>query len=61
MEDKTARSAPGGYRGQAGLTGTEDTAGGEHRLGKPGKDGWRGGSEVDAAVEDREHRLVKPG
>jgi hypothetical protein len=27
MEDTTARSAPGGYRGQAGLTGTEDTAG----------------------------------
>jgi hypothetical protein len=37
MEDTTARSAPGGYRGQAGLTGTEDTAGGEHRLVQPGR------------------------
>jgi hypothetical protein len=27
MNDTTVRSAPGGYRGQAGLTGTEDTAG----------------------------------
>jgi len=26
MEDTAARSAPGGYSGQAGLTGTEDTA-----------------------------------
>ena len=27
MEDTTTRSAPGGYRGRAGLPGTEDTAG----------------------------------
>ena len=43
------------------MTGTEDTAGSEHRLVKPGRDGWSGGCRVDAAVEDREHRLVKPG
>ena len=30
MEDTTARSAPGEYRGQMGWPGTEDTAGGEH-------------------------------
>ena len=61
LEDTTARSAPGGYRGQAGLTGTEDTAGGEHRLVKPGRYSWSGGYGVHAAAEDREHRLVKPG
>jgi hypothetical protein len=79
LEDTTARAAPGGYGGQADLTGTEDMAGSvstvslnrddiaaaeehcEHRLLKPGRDGWSGGYGVDAAVEYREHRLVKPG
>jgi len=28
---------------------------------KTGRDGWSGGYGVDAAVEDREQRLVKPG
>jgi len=61
MEDRTATSAPGGYRGQADLTGTEDTAGSEHHFVEPGRDGWSGEYGVDAAVEDCKHRLVKPG
>ena len=43
MEDTTARSAPGGYRGQAGLTDTEDTAGVEHHLVKLGRYSGCGG------------------
>jgi len=60
LEDMTVRSAPGGYGGQADLTGTDDEAGRvstvslnrddiaaaqencEHRLVKPGRDGWSG-------------------
>jgi hypothetical protein len=42
MEHTTARSAPGGYRGQAGLTGTADRAGVEHHLIEPGRDGCSG-------------------
>jgi hypothetical protein len=37
MEVMTARSGPGGYRGQGFLKGTEETAGGEHCLVKPGR------------------------
>jgi hypothetical protein len=52
MEDTTARSAPGGYRGQAGLIGTEDTAGVEHRLVKPGRNRWRIVSTVSLNRDD---------
>jgi hypothetical protein len=45
MEDTTGRSAPGGYIGQADLTGTEDTAGSEHRLVTPGRRYERGGHD----------------
>jgi len=72
MEDTTASSAPGTYRGQAGLTGTEDTAGGEHRLVKLGRRYGHGGhgivstislnrDDIAAAEENCEHHLVKPG
>jgi len=33
----------------------------EHRPVKPGRYSWSGGYWVDAATEDRQHRLVKPG
>jgi hypothetical protein len=33
----------------------------EHRLVKPGRDGWSGEYGVDAPVEDCEHRLVTMG
>jgi hypothetical protein len=46
MEDMTARCAPGGYRGQVGLTGTEDTARSEHRLVKPGRRYGHGGHGI---------------
>ena len=42
----TTRSAPGGYRGQAGLTGTEATAGGKHSLVKLGGTYGHGGHEI---------------
>jgi hypothetical protein len=45
MEDTTGRSAPGGYRGHAGLIGTEDIAGVEHRLVKLGRRYGHGGHE----------------
>jgi len=33
----------------------------QHRLVTPGRDGWSGGFGLDAAVENCEHHLVKPG
>jgi len=50
MDDTTARSAPGEYRGQACSTGTEDTAGGEHRLYKPGRRYGHGGHGIVSTV-----------
>ena len=54
LEDTTARSAPGGYGGQADLTGTEDKAGRVSTISLNRDD-------IAAPEENCEHRLVKPG
>jgi len=54
FEDTTARSAPGGYGGQADLTGMEDKAG-EVSTGSLNRE------DIVAVKENCEHRLVKPG
>jgi hypothetical protein len=54
LEDTTARSAPGGYGGQADLTGMEDKARGVSTVSLNRDD-------IAAAEENSEHRLVKPG
>jgi hypothetical protein len=50
MEDTTARSAPGGYRCHACLIGSEDTAGVEHCLVKPGRRYGHGGHRIVSTV-----------
>jgi len=54
LEDTTARSAPGGYRGQADLAVTEDKAG-------RGSNISLNRDNIAAAEDNCEHRLVKPG
>jgi hypothetical protein len=54
LEDTTARSAPGGYGGQADLTGTEDKAGTVSTVSINRDD-------IAAAEENSVHCLVKPG
>ncbi|KAF8252877.1 hypothetical protein K440DRAFT_626993 [Wilcoxina mikolae CBS 423.85] len=43
------------------MTGTEDTAVAEEQDEWSGGHCWSGGHGIDAAEEDCEHRLVKPG
>jgi len=54
LEDTAARSAPGGYGGQADLTGTEDKAGRVSTVSLNRDD-------IAAAEENCEHRFVNPG
>jgi len=69
MENTTATSAPGGYRGQEHLTDTEDAAGVEHHRVKLGRRYERGcrnlgesaprvnGTFSSACKQDNQHRL----
>jgi hypothetical protein len=53
LEDMTARSAPGGYRGQADLPGWEDKAGGVSTVSLNRDEGM----SVEDATWENQHRL----